>query len=59
MATWMRGKLKAPGNRLRKREAEEAENVEIAPGVTVGSSRRFIVALIGPTQGLSKRCRLR
>ena len=41
----------------KKREAEEADNVEVAPGVDVGSLRRFRTALIGPTQGLPERHR--
>ena len=45
-------------HRQRKRETEEADKVEVAPGVTVPSLRRFIAALIGPTQGLPKRRRL-
>ena len=32
--------------------------IEVAPGVTVASLRRFRTALIGPTQGLPKRRRL-
>ena len=44
--------------RQKKREAEEADKVEVAPGVTVASLRRFRTALIGPTQGLLKRRRL-
>ena len=47
-------------HRQKKREAEEADNVEVTPGVTaVASLRRFRAALIGPTQGLPKRRRLR
>ena len=42
-------------NNKRKREAEEADKVEVAPGVTVVSLRRFRAALNGPTQGLPKR----
>ena len=42
----------------RNREAEEAEEVEVAPGATVGILRRFRVALTGPTQGLPKRRQL-
>ena len=45
-------------HRQKKREAEEADKVEVAPGVTVASLRRFRTALIGPTQGLPKRRRL-
>ena len=42
-----------------KKEAEEADKVEVAPGVTVASlMRRFRAALVGPTQGLPKRRRL-
>ena len=41
-----------------KGEAEEADKVEVAPGGTVASLRRFRAALIGPTQGLPKRRRL-
>ena len=42
-----------------KREAEEADKVEVAPGMTVVTSlRRFRAALIRPTQGLPKRRRL-
>ena len=32
--------------------------VEVAPGVTVASLRRFRAVLIGPTQGLPKQRRL-
>ena len=41
-----------------QRDAEEADKVEVAPGVTVASLRRFRTALIGPTQGLPKRRRV-
>ena len=37
---------------------EVADKVEVAPGVTAASLRRFRAALIGPTQGLPKRRRL-
>ena len=37
----------------------QANKVEVAPGVAVGSLRRFRAALIGPNQGLPKRPRLR
>ena len=40
-----------------KREAEEADKVEVAPGVTVASLIRFRAMLIGPTQGLSNKRR--
>ena len=59
MAAWMRQEEKASENRQRKREAEEVDKVEVAPGATVGSLRRFKAALIGPTPGLPKRHRLR
>ena len=48
----------ASEHRQRKREAEEADKVEVARGVTVGSLRHFRAALIGPTRGLLKRRRL-
>ena len=41
--------------RQRKREAEEADKVAVAPGVTVASLRHFRAASIGPTQELPKR----
>ena len=44
--------------RVRKREAEEVDKVEVALGVTEVILRRFRAALIGPTQGLPKRRRL-
>ena len=50
--------IKQYEHRQRKREAEEADKVEVAPGVTVASLRRFTAALIGPTLGLPQRCRL-
>ena len=37
----------ASGHRQKKREAEEAYKVEVVPGVTVASLRRFRAALIG------------
>ena len=58
MDTWVKKEEKASEHRQRKREAEEADKVEVAPGVTVASLRRFRAALIGPTQGLPKRRRL-
>ena len=39
----------------RKRDAEEADKVEVALAVTVASLRRFRAALIGSTEGLPKR----
>ena len=41
-------------NRQRKREVEEVDKGKVAPGVTVGSLRRFRAAMIGPTQGLPR-----
>ena len=49
---------KASEHMQRKREVEEADKVEVAPGVTVASLRRFRAALIGPGQWLPKRRRL-
>ena len=58
MAAWVKEEENASSHRQKKREAEEADKVEVAPGVTVPSLRRFRAALIGPTQGLTKRRRL-
>ena len=58
MAEWVKDEEKASVHRQRKREADEVDKVEAAPGVTVASLRRFKAALIGPTQGLPKRRRL-
>ena len=58
MAVRVKEEEKASEHRQRKREAEEADKVEVAPGVTVASLRRFRAVLIGPTQGLPKRRRL-
>ena len=49
MAAWVKEEEKASEHRLRKREPNEADKVEVAPGVTVASLRRFRAALIGPT----------
>ena len=57
-AAWVREEENASNQRQKKRDAEEADKVEVAPGVTVASLRRFRTALIGPTQGLPKRRRL-
>ena len=46
------------GVNQKKREAEEADKVEVAPGVTVASLRCFRAALNRPSQGLPKRHRL-
>ena len=58
MAAWVKEKQNASKHWQRKREAEGAEKVEVAPVVTVASLRRFRAVLIGPTQGLPKRRRL-
>ena len=52
MAAWVR-------EEKMKGEVEEADKIEAAPAVTVGSLRRFRAALIEPSQGLPKRHRLR
>ena len=52
MAAWVKEEEKASEHRQRKREAEEADKVEVSPGVTVASLRRFRATLVGPTQGL-------
>ena len=58
MAAWVKEEENASKHRQRTREAEEADRVEVAPGVTVASLRRFRAALIGPTQGIPKRRQL-
>ena len=58
MAAWVKEEENTPKRRQRKRKSEEADKVEVAPGVTVPSLRRFRAALIGPTQELPKRRRL-
>ena len=58
MAAWVKKEGNASNQRQKKREAEEADKVEVAPGVTAASLRRFRAALIGSTQGLPKRRRL-
>ena len=58
MAAWVKEEEKVFERRQRKREAEEADKVEVAPGLTVASMRRFRAVLIGLTQGLPKRRRL-
>ena len=49
MAAWVREEENSSNQRQKKREAEEADKVEVAPGVTIASLRRFRTALIGPT----------
>ena len=58
MAAWVKEEEKASKPRQRKKEAEKADKVDVAPGVTVASLRRSRAALIGPTKGLTKRRRL-
>ena len=58
MVAWAKEEEKASKHWRSKREAEEADKVEIAPRVTRASLRHFKAALIGPTQGLPKRRRL-
>ena len=48
MAAWVKKEEKASEHRQRKREAEEADKVEVALGVTLASWRRFRATLIGP-----------
>ena len=56
MAAWVKEEEKAFKHRQRKREIEN--KVEVTPGVTVASLKRFRAALIGPTQEFPKRRRL-
>ena len=59
MAAWAKEEERASEHRQRKRDAEEADKVEVALGVAVSSLRRFRAALIGQTQGPpTKRRRL-
>ena len=58
MAAWLKEEEKAPEHWQRKREAEEAEKVKVAPGVAEASLSCFRATLIGLTQGLPKRRRL-
>ena len=56
MAAWVKEEENASNQRQKKkREVEEADMVEGAPGVTVASLRRSRAVLIGPAQGLPKR----
>ena len=55
MAAWVKEEENASNQRQKKREVEEADKVEVAPGVTVASLGRFRAPLIGATQGLPKR----
>ena len=58
MAACVKEEGNASKHRQRKREAEDADKVEVEPEVTVASLRRFRAALIEPTQGLTKRRQL-
>ena len=58
MAASVKEEEKASEHRQKKREVEEADKIEVAPGLTVASFRRFRAALIEPTQGFLKRCPL-
>ena len=45
MAAWVKEEEKASENRQKRtRESEEADKLEVAPGVTVASLRRFRAA---------------
>ena len=59
MAVWVMREENSSKHWPRKREAEDADKVEVAPEMTVASlRRRFRAALIGSTQRLPKRRRL-
>ena len=49
LAWWVKEEENMSKHRHKKREAEEADKVEVAHVVTVASSRRLLAALIGPT----------
>ena len=53
MAARVKEEENAPDQRQKKREAEEADKVEVAPGVTVASLRRFRAALVETKDSLS------
>ena len=57
MAAWVKEEENASEHRQGMREGEETDKVEVAPGMTAASLRRFIAAMIGPTQELPKRAR--
>ena len=46
MAAWLKEEEKASEHRKRNKEAEEADKVEVATGVTVANLKRFKAALI-------------
>ena len=58
MVTWVKGEKKASETRRRKRVGEEADKVEVAPSVAVGSLKRFNADLVGSAQGCPKCRRL-
>ena len=58
MAAWAKEEENASKQWQKKKKAEEADKVEVTPGVTVASLSRFRAALIGPTQEPPKRRRL-
>ena len=55
MAEWRKEEESAVITRQRKREAEEADNIVVASGVTVGQLRHFRAALLGPSLAPLKR----
>ena len=55
MAGWREEEESAAITRQRKREAEKADKVVVASGVTVGQLRRFRAALLGPSLAPLKR----
>ena len=58
MAAWRREEEKASENRQREEERGERggqDKIEVAPGITIESFRRFRATLTGTTQGLPKR----
>ena len=59
MTAWVKEEEKASEHRQMKGEAEEADKVKVAPGVTVASLRRFRATLIGSTQVRRRLCRQR
>ena len=57
MAAWVKEEENTSDQRQKKREAEEADKVEAAPGVT-SKLETFSSRVDRPTQGLTKRRRL-
>ena len=54
---WRERKMR-PKPAEEEREAEEADKIEVAPGVTVASLRRSRIALIDLTHGVPERRRV-